>query len=707
MIDAMKCEKMNDHNIIIAIGVTSKKRKMRRHIATSWPSSLLLLLGISSGASTCSSFTSSSSPRRVVEYPVTRQQQSRGGVLRNNVVLPLAVTFSTTTASTTTESASSASSTSSTLPDLYPKFATILSSRGYVSPTPIQRSSALLAREGENLLLIAATGSGKTLAYFLPALSRACDGGDGEDGNDEGRKRRRTVLIVAPTRELSAQLARDASLLLPDDDDGTILSRVVLAVRGIPPPTPAQLGRATVLIGTPNELHAVLTRISGAQSFLAGDTLSGVILDEVDVLLPPPPKGLRTSFDVNKNDAQQERKKLEQRRKLRAAQRRGVEFHGGSSSNKGKSLDSADNTSNGQVLTPTERLLRLIASSRHVVAGTTGDRIPLQVLAGSATASRAALDRLNRALRAAAMEGGVIGAEGIEGVWGGRMQVCRPDDDDDVDVQMSSSPADDSNPAASTAEATHTIRAVTVPSVVDHRYVFMSKDTVTSSHDILANVAKIARLKSPETSLVFICGEFSRSLSKEKEREVPKVVGKTSQARRNNAKKGRVLAASPKKTESSSAPGGPGPLSVRRACSILQSMGVDAHPMHVVLGLEPNAGEDGTMMGGEEEEEEEDGPSEVELPPVLVTFEGSARGLHFDAVDYVFVVGRPTSAASYLHLAGRVGRAMPSSRDNTEGSGEVEVRPGTIVSFCSKGRVGELQKWTSQVGATGLEEIVL
>jgi hypothetical protein len=37
----------------------------------------------------------------------------------------------------------------------------------------------------------------------------------------------------------------------------------------------------------------------------------------------------------------------------------------------------------------------------------------------------------------------------------------------------------------------------------------------------------------------------------------------------------------------------------------------------------------------------------------------------------------------------------------------VEVRSGTIVSFCSKGRVGELQKWTSQVGATELEEIVL
>jgi hypothetical protein len=102
------------------------------------------------------------------------------------------------------------------------------------------------------------------------------------------------VLIIAPTHELSAQLARDVSLLLPDEinDDGpgeTMLPNVVLFRRGKPPPTPAQLGRAAVLIGTPNELHAMLTRISGAQNFLAGDTLSGVILDKVDVLLPPAP----------------------------------------------------------------------------------------------------------------------------------------------------------------------------------------------------------------------------------------------------------------------------------------------------------------------------------------------------------------------------------------------------------------------------------
>ena len=673
------------------MSLSIRKRRHAELSSTNSPlaiprSLVLLLFCISSRSLPCNSFTSTS-------HRVMMKHSSRLGSQRAS---PLSVAFSTAT------STESTFATSTTLPNLYPKFANILSSMGYVIPTPIQQSSVLSAKEGENLLLIAATGSGKTLAYMLPTLSRAIT------DSIEQKQQRRTVLIVAPTRELSAQLARDASFLLPDDDNdnnGQMLSNVLLAVRGIPPPTPAQLGRATVLIGTPNELHAVLTRISGAQNFLAGDTLSGLILDEVDVLLPPAPKALRTTFDVGagssgSNDAQAERKKLEQRRKLRAAQRRGVEFHGGSNmKGKSSSIDSMD-LMNGQVLTPTERLLRLIASSRHVG---NGDRLPMQVMAGSATASRAALDRLNRALSSASMEGGVIGSVGIKDVWGGMMKVCRPTDDVGENGIIGVSSVSSS---AITIDAAHTIRAVTVPSVVDHRYVSMSKDSATSPHEILANVAKVARLKSPETSLVFICGEFSRSLTKEKEKVAPKVSGKTSEARRN-AKRGQVFVANKKKVETANTFGGPEPLSVRKACSILQSLGVDAHPMHVVLGLEPNAGEDGTMI---DDDNEEDRDKEVDLPPVLVTFEGSARGLHFDGVDYVFVIGRPTSAASYLHLAGRVGRSMPAAHgisESGEGGGEVEVRPGTIVSFCSKGRVGELQKWTSQVGATELEEIVL
>ena len=102
--------------------------------------------------------------------------------------------------------------------------------------------------------------------------------------------------------------------------------------------------------------------------------------------------------------------------------------------------------------------------------------------------------------------------------WEGRMRVCRPGDEDDVESVASSSYRDGANPTVIAEDAAHTIRAVTAPSVVDHRYVFVSKDTTTNPREILANVAKIIDPKLPITSLVFICGEFSRSLSKEKER---------------------------------------------------------------------------------------------------------------------------------------------------------------------------------------------
>ena len=97
-------------------------------------------------------------------------------------------------------------------------------------------------------------------------------------------------------------------------------------------------------------------------------------------------------------------------------------------------------------------------------------------------------------------------------------------------------------------------------------------------------------------------------------------------------------------------------------------LGIDAQPLHVAMGLEMDV-----------EEPAEDAR-------FLVTFEGSARGLHLDNVDAVFIMGRPASAASYLHLAGRVGRLYPND------SGGVVIRPGTVVSVCTKGRCHRVGK---------------
>ena len=256
------------------------------------------------------------------------------------------------------------------------------------------------------------------------------------------------------------------------------------------------------------------------------------------------------------------------------------------------------------------------------------------------------------------------------------MKVCRPIEND--------------GSSTTGAEETHTIRAVTVPAVVDHRYVAMSKNDLTNSEELLHNVADIISRKQPKTALVFICGEFSRSIKSDKAKNVPKVArGGTSQSRRD-ARRRMVFVEKQRSKASGNKSNGPEPLSVRRACSILQSRGIDAQPMHVVLGLQEDSQDDNSDS------------SEVKIPQCLVTFEGTARGLHFDNVDYVFVVGRPTSAASYLHLAGRVGRA---TGDSARPGQQVEIRPGTIVSFCSKGRLGELEKWTNQVGALGLREV--
>jgi len=181
-----------------------------------------------------------------------------------------------------------------TLQTLFPTLESSLLQLGFMTPTPIQEASADLAMNATNLLLIAPTGSGKSLAYILPALTKAI--------NENG-----TILIVAPTRELSVQLMRntvdivsnlDLSILPPHI---TTPPSIALAVRGVDMPTPEQLASASILIGTSSELLYVVSNIQEGQGFVAGNVLSAVILDEVDVLLPNDTKEFRTALDKKKN----------------------------------------------------------------------------------------------------------------------------------------------------------------------------------------------------------------------------------------------------------------------------------------------------------------------------------------------------------------------------------------------------------------------
>uniref|UniRef100_A0A7S2US85 Helicase C-terminal domain-containing protein n=1 Tax=Fibrocapsa japonica TaxID=94617 RepID=A0A7S2US85_9STRA len=197
---------------------------------------------------------------------------------------------------------------------------------------------------------------------------------------------------------------------------------------------------------------------------------------------------------------------------------------------------------------------------------------------------------------------------------------------------------------------------------------------------VLSAVAKAADILKPQTALVFICGEFGKKIVKQKV-ATPRKAAKTAKSKKQSYAKRKGLFQNKKAVAEVK----DNSISARQACKTLGQLGIKAMPLHVVLGLELNAKED---------------DEDAEVPPFLVTFEGSARGLHFDNIDVVFVIGRPASAASYLHLAGRVGRA--STVD-----GKVVIRPGTVVSLCTKGSATELNKWTKQVGGTDLEELIL
>jgi superfamily II DNA/RNA helicase len=71
---------------------------------------------------------------------------------------------------------------------------------GYTTPTPIQSQAIPVAVTGRDVLGIAQTGTGKTAGFVLPMLTRL----------EAGRARARMPrsLILAPTRELAAQVAQ-------------------------------------------------------------------------------------------------------------------------------------------------------------------------------------------------------------------------------------------------------------------------------------------------------------------------------------------------------------------------------------------------------------------------------------------------------------------------------------------------------------------
>jgi len=146
-----------------------------------------------------------------------------------------------------------------------------IDSSGYTTPTPIQARAIPKLLTGSDLVGIAQTGTGKTAAFTLPLLHRLL-----QHEQPVGARRCR-ALVLAPTRELAAQIEDNASRYAQNTK-----LRLTTVFGGVKPRPQIKALEAGVdmLIATPGRLMDHIS--TGA---LRIDRVDTVVLDEADQML--------------------------------------------------------------------------------------------------------------------------------------------------------------------------------------------------------------------------------------------------------------------------------------------------------------------------------------------------------------------------------------------------------------------------------------
>ncbi|KKQ48829.1 MAG: DEAD/DEAH RNA helicase [candidate division TM6 bacterium GW2011_GWF2_38_10] len=138
--------------------------------------------------------------------------------------------------------------------------------RGYVTPTPIQDQVIPLVLEGKDVIGTANTGTGKTAAFLIPLV------------NNLLTKRTKKVLIIAPTRELAAQINSELHFFKEKTGFKTALCIGGLNIN----PQLNQLDQdPEFVIGTPGRLKDLELNYRAINFF----HFTTIVLDEVDTML--------------------------------------------------------------------------------------------------------------------------------------------------------------------------------------------------------------------------------------------------------------------------------------------------------------------------------------------------------------------------------------------------------------------------------------
>lgn len=137
--------------------------------------------------------------------------------------------------------------------------------KGYITPTPIQDQVIPIVLQGKDIIATANTGTGKTAAFLIPLVSNVLT------------KKTDRVLIIAPTRELAAQIQRELNLFKSKTSLSSILciggTSLSIQIKGLK-------NNPAFVIGTPGRLRD----LENNRSIHFGQYTS-IVLDEVDTML--------------------------------------------------------------------------------------------------------------------------------------------------------------------------------------------------------------------------------------------------------------------------------------------------------------------------------------------------------------------------------------------------------------------------------------
>ena len=153
---------------------------------------------------------------------------------------------------------------------LCPEIMSAIESKGYSTPTPIQKNAIPAVLKGIDVMGGAQTGTGKTAAFTLPILQILK-----EKGKRTSNAPR--VLIMAPTRELAAQVGESVA----DYGKGLpITSTIIFGGVGIQPQIRKLKKGVDIVIGTPGRLLDL-----AGQRALNLSKIDILVLDEADRML--------------------------------------------------------------------------------------------------------------------------------------------------------------------------------------------------------------------------------------------------------------------------------------------------------------------------------------------------------------------------------------------------------------------------------------